>query len=205
MLTTRTTTIILSILTICATLYYLTTICTFTTTTPSRIMAASSDKQAREPSVNDLQIYLSHTWTPVPTVKVTIQNTHPTSPMSFLIWDTPIDRTALNSGILRLVDAVLGEPIQGPGLKINRLLPPPPDAVVELAPQDVVEVDIELDAPWIPGSNRLVKVHAQGEWRAVWAKAKDDVTAEELGALGGPGALKGSFRSVRDVEMELSE
>lgn len=204
MLDIRTTAFISILLTICATLCYIAGSTTFHTFT-GPVMAASSDKQAREPSVKDLHIYLSHTWTPVPTVKVTIQNTHPTSPMSFLIWDTPIDRTALNNGVLRLVDAVSGEPIQGPGLKISRLLPPPRDAIVEVASLDVIEVDIELDAPWIPGGNKLVKVHAQGEWKAVWAKPKDDVTAEELGAMSGPGMLKGPFRSVRDVEMELSE
>lgn len=207
MLNIQTTATISSLLATCITLYYLTTKPTFLTTIDSidSRMSASSNQQEREPSVEDLRIYLSHTWTPVPTVNVTIQNIHPTSHLSFLIWDTPIDRTALNSGILRLVDAVSGDFIQGPGLKITRLLPPPRDAMVELAPQDVVEVDIDLNAPWIPGDNKLVKVHAQGEWKAVWPTAKDDVTREELEAISGAGALSGPFRSARDVEMELAK
>lgn len=73
----------------------------------------------------------------------------------------------------------------------------------EVAPQETIEMDIDLSAPWIPGDGKLVKVHALGEWRAVWAKGKDEITDEELGAMSGPGVLRGPFRSVRDVEMEL--
>lgn len=202
--------IISGILAICiTTYYYYYSSSYYLITTPAAQsitnlgMTTPGPQHAREPSVDDLHIFLSHTWQPVPTVKVTIQNTHPTSYMSFLSWDTPVDPSALNTGVLTIVYAVSGEPVPGPGLKLNRLLPPPREDIIELAPQETIEVDIDLSAPWIPGDGKLVKVHALGEWRAVWAKGKDEITNEELGAMSGPGVLRGPFRSVRDVEMEL--
>lgn len=165
-------------------------------------MAASSLEQV---SIDHLRVYLSHTWLPTPTIKITVQNAHPCTPLSFLTWDTPVDPSALNTGVLQLVDAVSGENIEGPGLKLNRLLPPPRDALVEIGPQDVVEVDVELSAPWIPGNGKLVKVHAHGEWKAVWAKTKDAVSDEELNAMSGADVMQGPFRSIRDVELEVTK
>ncbi|KAF2206754.1 hypothetical protein CERZMDRAFT_91923 [Cercospora zeae-maydis SCOH1-5] len=189
----------------CLTIYYLSQSTSTTTDLSANMANSPSNQQAHQPTVDDLRIFLSHTWLPVPTVKVTIQNAHPTTPMSFLTWDTPIDKSSLNTGVLQLTDAVSGESIEGPGLKLSRLLPPPREDLVEVAAQDVVEVDIELKAPWIPSSNKLVKVHAEGAWKAVWAKGKNEVTDEELNDMSGPGVLQGPFRSVRDVELELSE
>lgn len=190
--------------------YYSSSSFSYLTTTPAAQsiidlgMTTLRPQHAREPSVDDLHIFLSHTWQPVPTVKVTIQNTHPTSYMSFLSWDTPVDPSALNTGVLTIVYAVSGEPIPGPGLKLNRLLPPLREDIIELAPQETIEVDIDLSAPWIPGDGKRVKVHALGQWRAVWAKGKDEITDEELEAMSGTDVvLRGPFRSVRDVEMEL--
>ncbi|PPJ54342.1 hypothetical protein CBER1_07125 [Cercospora berteroae] len=203
MLTSKNVAIFAGLSAACVTFYYLQS--TTFASNLSADMASPSRQQAHEPTVDDLRIFLSHTWLPVPTVKVTIQNTHPTATLSFLTWDTPIDKSSLNTGVLQMTDAVSGEAVEGPGLKLNRLLPPPRDDVVELAAQDVVEVEIELKAPWIPSSNKLVKVHAEGAWRAVWTKAKDEVADDELNAMSGPGVLQGPFRSVRDVELELSE
>ncbi|EME81257.1 uncharacterized protein MYCFIDRAFT_8780, partial [Pseudocercospora fijiensis CIRAD86] len=115
-----------------------------------------------------------------PTVHVAIQNKNTATPLTLLTWDTPIDPSALNTGVLSLSDTSTGEAIPGPELKLNRLRPPPRDALVTIAPGDMVEKEVELVAPWIPRDGRSITVRAQGSWRAIWPKGKEDVSDEEL-------------------------
>ncbi|KAI7409742.1 hypothetical protein KC336_g12657, partial [Hortaea werneckii] len=67
-----------------------------------------------------------------PTIAASISNQHSSKVITVLGWDTPFDPTALNSGALQLYrttssgsNAAESVEIPGPGMKVNRLLPPP--------------------------------------------------------------------------------
>lgn len=123
---------------------------------------------------------------------------------TFLRWDTAFDEQALALGILTLTDAETGDAIPGPDLKLNRVLPPSRDDLVEVGAGGEISKELALGGFWLPKNGREVKVHAQGRWKAVWMKPKADVTEEELQAVGGEQALQGDFASEVDAEIELS-
>lgn len=199
-MTTRIISVVAGALAACATIYYLSSNTAYDSFQASHKLQAPSDMA----TTDDLVVILSpgRTSDP-PTVHVAIQNKNNATPLTLLTWDTPLDPSALNTGVLSITDDSNGEEIPGPELKLNRLLPPSRDALVTIAPGDVVEKEIELVAPWIPRDGRSVTVSAQGMWRAVWSKSKEDVNDEELAAMSGESVFAGPFKSVKDAEVEL--
>ena len=135
-------------------------------------------------------------------VKVTIENTHPTRTVTLLRWDTPLDKSCFRTGVLTITETATGESVQGPGMKINRKLPPAREELVEIPAKGAVGEDLVLNEPWMPSDGRSVKIVARGSWRAVWAKAIAEVTVEELQAMTGEGMLQGAFVSETDVELK---
>lgn len=160
------------------------------TTTPT---AASDELQ--------LSVHLSATTDRK--LKITITNNDFTTPRTFLRWDTPFDPRALDMGILKLEDAESGQDLPSPGVKLNRRLPPPRDDLVEVPAGGEVSKEIELKAPWLPGDGRKVQVSAKGEWKAVWKKARDEVSNDELDIVGGQDVIRRMFRDGNSVEMVL--
>lgn len=136
-------------------------------------------------------------------VTCTIRNSDSERTISFLTWDTPFDPTAINTGVLTLKDAETGNEVPSPGMKINRQMPPPRDALQEIAPKSSAERQLNLSSPWIPTDGKKYLIGVQGSWRAVWAKPASSVTDDELAATRGDEAMQGSFHS-ESVEMELS-
>lgn len=152
-------------------------------------------------SADSLQVQL----TPGPenkTIACTIRNTDPEHTISFLTWDTPFDPTAVNTGVLALKDAETDADIPSPGMKINRKMPPPRDALVEIAPKSFAERELDLSSPWVPTDGKKYQVAVHGTWRAVWQKPATQVSDEELAALKGDEAMEGGFDS-GSVEMIL--
>jgi len=161
-------------------------------------LSPTSPKMA---SADSLQVQL----TPGPenkTIACTIRNTDPEHTISFLTWDTPFDPTAANTGVLALKDAETDADIPSPGMKINRKMPPPRDALVEIAPKSSAERELNLSSPWIPTDGKKYQVAVHGTWRAVWQKPATQVSDEELAALKGDEAMQGGFDS-GSVEMIL--
>lgn len=122
--------------------------------------------------------------------------------MSFLTWDTPFDPLAVNTGVLSLKDAETGVDIPSPGMQLRRQMPPPRDAIVEIAPDSSSERELNLSSPWIPTDGKKYQVAVQGTWRAIWQKPAAQVTDQELAALKGDEAMPGDFQS-ESVEMVL--
>ena len=133
----------------------------------------------------------------------TIRNTDSEHALTFLTWDTPFDPTAVNTGVLSIKDAETGADIPSPGMKLNRKMPPPRDALVEIAPKSSAERELNLSSPWIPTDGKKYQVAVHGTWRAIWQKPAAQVSDEELAALKGDEAMQGGFDS-GSVEMILS-
>jgi len=137
------------------------------------------------------------------TIKVTIRNDSKDKPFSFLTWDSPFDPQAVNTGVLCLKDAETGSTIEGPGMKLNRMLPPPRDELVEIAPGSSATKELGLKSPWIPTDGKKYQLHMRGNWRAAWTKAKADVSDGELEAMGSDGT-ESAFES-DSLEVQLKE
>lgn len=155
-----------------ATLYHLSGL-------PSSIMPTSADNR---PSSQKISVELSAAQAPL-TVKVTVQNNSPDRTFSFLTWDSPFDPQAINTGVLSLKDAETGHAIEGPGMKLNRKLPPSREDLVEISPGSSATKELEMASPWIPTDGKRYQVKLQGSWRAAWLKPAADVTDSELDAM----------------------
>lgn len=154
-------------------------------------------------SSSDLKIQLSSGSSPS-VLKVTVENKSQKQTFSLLTWNTPLDEQALNIGALTLEDAETGEAVLGPQMKVNRKLPPPRDAVVEVSPQSTASREINLSFPWIPKDGKVYRIQVQGAWKAVWAKPASQVTDEELSEMTGDGHLKENISS-ESVELRFGE
>jgi len=175
-----------------ATLYHI-------TTSQTSIMASLSTDQA---PLRDVTVELASAEAPL-TVKVTIRNDSPDKTFSFLTWDSPFDPQAVNTGILSLKDAETGNEIEGPGLKLNRMLPPPRDDIVEITPGSSATRELGLRSPWVPTDGKTYQLQLRGSWRAAWAKAAADVSDRELESIGSNGSAK-TFQSGH-LEMQLQQ
>ena len=173
-------------------------------------MASSSGK----PSVSYLVFSVAQVASPfAPKLAITLTNNHPTATFTVLTWDTPLEnqgQRTLTGGILHIVDQASksgDEELKVDRIMLNRKLPPPVDALVELAPGKSTRVEITIDSPLLPtltkGKDRYA-VYVAGAWKAVWAKSKAEVSEDERSAMGGDDdVLVGDFKSekvVIDVE-----
>ncbi|KAG9194139.1 hypothetical protein G6011_04174 [Alternaria panax] len=132
-------------------------------------------------SIPGLEFTLSRTSRSPPTLLVTIKNTSPDTPYTILKWNTPLDSSALNSGVFTITDAESGKEVEQTILQINRKMPPPQDSLVTLAPGTKEEIEIVFDKPWMPKRKPAkYKVQAKGVWTGVWGKYGNEVTKEEL-------------------------
>lgn len=122
--------------------------------------------------------------------------------MTILKWNSPLDPAALGLGLVRIIPAGTTEPIHIEAIKISRLMPPKPDSLVTLLPQDSATNTVELRGPivseslWDAGP---VKVVMKGRWMAVWpVLTKEDLLldTERLQSVGaGVGSLIGEWES----------
>lgn len=154
-------------------------------------------------SSSDLKIQLSSGSSPS-VLKVTVENKSQKQTFSLLTWNTPLDEQALNIGALTLEDAQTGEAVPGPQMKVNRKLPPPRDAVVEVSPQSTASKEVNLSFPWIPKDGKVYRIKAQGAWKAVWAKPASQITDEELSEMAGDSHHDENISS-EDMELRLGE
>ncbi|KAF2817827.1 uncharacterized protein BDZ99DRAFT_457510 [Mytilinidion resinicola] len=169
----------------------------FRSSSPTFRMASTSASSA---DVSSLVLTLAQTSTSPPTLKVTLKNTHTSSTFTVLEWDTPLDKQAFNVGVFQAADAT-GAKIGIPRLMINRKLPPPREALVELVPGAEASKELPLDKRWMPRDKFTIK--AEGKWKALWEKAAGDVQASDLEELGGSTAKTGEFRS-DEVTVDLA-
>ena len=131
--------------------------------------------------VPGLEFELSQISQHPPSLLVTLKNNHPTTSYTILTWGTPLDSSALNTGVFTLVDEDSGKEIEQVDLQINRKMPPSQDELVTVAPGAEQTVEVVLDKPWMPNKQSAkYKVKAEGEFEGVWRKHKSDLTEDEL-------------------------
>lgn len=117
------------------------------------------------------------------TLTVSLTNTHPTRPLTLLPYDSPLDPTAFSTGALTLTRASSGEAIASPGLKLNRVFPPPKEDLVEVPAGESVARAVEYKVPWLGDvleESEKVVVSGKGVWKGIWRKKAEFVTDGEL-------------------------
>ncbi|KAI2480774.1 hypothetical protein Ptr902_07799 [Pyrenophora tritici-repentis] len=80
-----------------------------------------------------LTFSLSQISTSPPALLVTLQNNHPETTYTLLKWATPLDASALDTGVFSITTAD-GKAVEQVVRRITRKMPPPPNQIVELAP-----------------------------------------------------------------------
>lgn len=146
---------------------------------------------------SSLEMRLSQVSSSPPTIRVNLRNRSPSTTFTILTWDTPFDPKAVALGVFRLKDIATGAEVPSLNLKINRMLPPSKDALIELAPEKDVSVEVKFEEPFMKLENgKQYQVQARGRWKGVWTAAAADVNEDSLAALGGgSGCLTGEFES----------
>ncbi|KAF2838351.1 hypothetical protein M501DRAFT_936348 [Patellaria atrata CBS 101060] len=156
-------------------------------------MVGSSSNSIRPTA---LSIELSQHSTSPPTLRATVRNNH-SKILTILTWDTPLDEKAAILGVFRVTEKSSGDEVEMGGIKINRLLPPPRDAFVELSPGAESSKDFELKEPlWPMEKGHRYYIKAVGDWKAVWEARVGDLT---------DGDFKDMAASERAIKIETYE
>jgi hypothetical protein len=145
------------------------------------------------PSISSLQLSISEKSPPTlpPTLLVTVTNLHQSTSLSLLTWDTPFDEKALDLGIFEFIDVDAQRTLRTPELTINRGLPPPPEAFLEIGPREALTKEIILDSPVTKlEDGKEYDVQAKGRWKAVWHAGVSDIGDENLKKMGGGTGVK---------------
>jgi len=132
-------------------------------------------------SIPGIEFTMSQISRSPPNLLVTLKNTSPDTPYTILKWNTPLDASALNTGVFTITNAESGEAVKQDILQVNRKMPPPQGSLITIAPGTEKEVEVIFDKPWMPERKPAkYKVQAKGIWKGVWGKYGDEVTKEEL-------------------------
>lgn len=165
-------------------------------------MASKSDTGSGQAPLDALQLTVEEEAGKMSTVRVLVRNTDPSTTFTVLRWDTPLDKSAFRTGALVMRDAKTGEPLRGPELKLNRMLPPTPEDLVEIPPLGTASQELTLKEPWMP-KDRSVKIQGQGSWKAVWPRKKAAISEEEQQKLAGSDILSGEFHIAQEKTIRL--
>ena len=169
--------------------------------TSIRNMASSPRQAARDPHISKAHLTLElkekEPRTSPPTLVATVTNMHESTTITLLKWDTPFDDQAMLLGLLEIKNTEDGSILPPAGIKLNRQLPPPEDAFIEIAPRNAIAKDIVLGGPGARlRKGRKYEVQAKGSWKAVWLASVADVGYRNLQRMGGgTGVVNFEFES----------
>ncbi|EDU43032.1 hypothetical protein L13192_04929 [Pyrenophora tritici-repentis] len=147
-----------------------------------------------------LTFSLSQISTSPPALLVTLQNNHPETTYTLLKWATPLDASALDTGVFSITTAD-GKAVEQVVRRITRKMPPPPNQIVELAPGRNVSREVLFDksAAVVTGMGKY-RVEAKGVWKGGWARNRAEITTKDLWAFG-ESEFAGSRFVIDGVEM----
>lgn len=159
-------------------------------------MTSTADDKPQDP-IPGLVVTLA----PVPSAnplafRATITNRNP-SAVCFLDYDSPVDELAPQLGLVELTPAALDS------IKANRPWPSKVDFVREIAAGGSVSGEVAVRPRNVPFEKLGDRFFAQmkGEWRAVVAMPKSDITEEFLEHIPArPNTYQGKYESDR-IEM----
>lgn len=130
--------------------------------------------------ISGLSISLAQISKDPPTLRVTLKNDNKKTPYTFLKWSTPLDASALNTGVFSITDADSGAEVEQVTLQIRRRMPPGQSQLIGVEPGGEESVEVVFDKPWMPETKPAkYKVHAQGLLKGAWDKPKSEVTDDE--------------------------
>lgn len=151
------------------------------------------NKNVKTPILSYLVLTITATADPL-TIKATTTNTHPTITFSILDWDTALDESAYECGVFSMYPLGNEEKKKtiGPDLKYRRMMPPPLEQVVEIAPGESITKEFEIpqspldDFSLSPPleSGRTYRVCAEGRYMIVWLVKKRIIKRWEQMCLG---------------------
>jgi hypothetical protein len=131
------------------------------------------------------------------TIKATVTNTG-SGPITILTYDSPLDQAALQIGLLSITPTGANSPLDIAIVQIRRVWPPTQEQLMTLKPGESAENYVPFREFVVPSEDLGDKasVVLRGEWSAVWAKSKEEVSKESLDdPRGSPDAFQGSFES----------
>ena len=153
--------------------------------------------------ISGLDISLSQTSTSPPKITVKVTNNND-GPATFLSYGSPLDKLALQLGLLSITPAGADSPLDLPIIQVRRVWPPTKDLLITIQAGGSDSNEIELKAPIITKEKVGSSAHVvlKGEWGAVWGKDKDDIDDSSLKDIGSsPDVSKGKYQS---PELEIS-
>ncbi|OJD30460.1 uncharacterized protein BKCO1_6000050 [Diplodia corticola] len=152
--------------------YYYTAICTPSPYTTSKMAAITTG------DLSHLHVSVAQSSTSPPTLTLTLKNTHPSTTLTLLNWESPLDPLALQLGLISVYGGGSDEPLPLATIQVSRKLPPGRDQLVSLGPGESKSQDVVLREPVVPlkkvkeAGGKTVKVACKGRWKAVWAPAE---------------------------------
>ncbi|KAI0198875.1 hypothetical protein F4808DRAFT_247565 [Astrocystis sublimbata] len=173
------------------------------TSLPDTFAPPSPAAMSSDPVLSALKVSVQQASASPPKLKIAVTNTHP-SPVTVFAWNSPLDALAVQLGLLAFTPEGK-DAINIPTIQVRRLMPPGDDAYVTIAPGETEEREVLLKKPMVPVDQLQgkVKVVCKGEWKAVWAAKKEEISAEALkNTSADENALQGNFES-EAVEMEF--
>lgn len=139
-----------------------------------------------------------------PAFRATITNNNPRT-VSLIDYDSPLDTISVALGHVELTASVPGaKPVHIDPIMVNRLWPPPMDAIVEIAGGGgSVSADIPISPQTVSYQDLGARftVQVRGKWMAVFDRPKSEITREFLKDVPStPDTYQGSYESDK-IEM----
>ncbi|KAL7910851.1 hypothetical protein GGI35DRAFT_326656 [Trichoderma velutinum] len=158
--------------------------------------AASMESHSSNSSpIDRLRVTIEQTKTSPLTITSTVVNEN-THPVTFLLYNSPLDTIAPTIGLLTITPDGALQPLELPEIQIRREWPPSPDSLIQLGPGASQTAEIVLKDFITSQLDRKASVVLKGHWDMVWTKQKDDITVdmiEQAQAQPNPDVFTGSF------------
>ncbi|KAF3068105.1 putative secreted protein [Trichoderma lentiforme] len=145
--------------------------------------------------VDRLRVTIEQTTSSPLTITSTVVNEN-TYPVTFLLYNSPLDTIAPTIGLLTITPEGALQPLELPEIQIRREWPPSPDSLIQLEPGASQTAEIVLKDFITSQLDKKASVVLKGHWDMVWTKQKDDITVdmiEQSQAQPNPDMFTGSF------------
>ncbi|KAL7938763.1 hypothetical protein V8C35DRAFT_289118 [Trichoderma chlorosporum] len=139
--------------------------------------AASMDSRSTKSNpIDRLRVTIQQTKTSPLIITSTVVNDN-TYPVTFLLYNSPLDALAPTIGLLTITPDGAQQPLELPKIQIRRVWPPSPDSLIQLEPGAGQSADIVLREFITSQIENRATVVLKGHWNMVWSKQKHEITA----------------------------
>ncbi|KAL7792352.1 hypothetical protein V8C43DRAFT_56892 [Trichoderma afarasin] len=145
--------------------------------------------------IDGLRVTIEQTEASPLTIASTVVNRN-TYPITFLLYNSPLDTIAPTIGLLTITPNGALQPLELPEIQIRREWPPSPDSLIQLGPGASQTAEIVIKDFITSQLDKKASVVLKGHWDMVWTKQKDDITVdmiEQAQAQPNPDMFTGSF------------